>query len=188
MRKLIAWDMISLDGIFSRDDGDLDWFVFEEEIERYILSTQSGIDTVLFGRKTWAGMKDYWKAADGTLADRMNRVEKVVFSRSGTNPDWENSRIVTGDVAAEVNRIKAKPGTDIFVFGSADLTKTLIREGLIDEYRIGINPVILGGGVPFFKGGEPEHKLKLTEAKPLKSGVVILHYVPEGARTATAPA
>jgi dihydrofolate reductase len=174
MRKLIAWDMISLDGIFSRDDGNLDWFVFEEEIERYIATTQGGMDTVLFGRKTWAGMKDYWKAAEGPLADRMNSVEKVVFSRSGAEPDWQNSRIVTGDVPAEVTRIKAKPGTDIFVFGSADFTQTLIREGLIDEYRIGINPVILGKGVPFFKGGE----LKLTEAKPLGSGVVILHYVP----------
>lgn len=178
MRKLIAWDMISLDGFFSREDGDLDWFVFEEEIERYIMTTQDGMDTVVFGRKTWASMKDYWKAAEGALADRMNSIEKVVFSRRGTDPDWQNSRIVTGDVAAEINRIKARPGPDIFVFGSADFTHTLTREGLIDEYRIAINPVILGKGVPFFKGGEPEHKLKLIEAKPLKSGVVILHYVP----------
>lgn len=178
MRKLIAWDMISLDGFFSREDGDLDWFVFEPEIERYIMTTQASADTVLFGRKTWASMKDYWKAAEGPLADRMNGIEKVVFSRQGTEPDWQNSRIVTGDVAAEVHRIKAKPGPDVFVFGSADFTSTLIREGLIDEYRIAINPVILGKGVPFFKGGEPERKLKLTEAKPLGSGVVILHYVP----------
>jgi dihydrofolate reductase len=179
MRRLIAWDMISLDGFFSRDDGNLDWFVFEEEIERYVLTTQMEASTLVFGRRTWQMMKDYWTTADGTIAEFMNRVEKVVFSLTLKEADWQNSRLGGSDVAGEINRLKALPGTDIFVFGSADFTATLMRERLIDEYRFGINPVILGKGVPFFKGGEPEHKLRLTEAKPLKSGVVILHYVPE---------
>lgn len=178
MRKLIAWNMISLDGYCARTNGDLDWFVYDGELENYVLTTQADVGTLVFGRRTWEGMRDYWTTAEGTIAAFMNRVQKFVASRTLAAADWTNSRLLAGDAAAEVRRLKAEPGTDIFVFGSADFTATLMRERLIDEYRFGINPVILGSGVPFFKGGEPEQKLKVVWSQVLKSGVVLVHYRP----------
>jgi dihydrofolate reductase len=108
----------------------------------------------------------------------MNRVAKIVFSRTLAGVDWANTTLVKDAAADEIARIKRQPGKDIFVFGSADFSSTVVRHGLVDEYRFGINPVVLGKGTPFFKGGEPQTGLKLLETRSLKSGVVILHYEP----------
>lgn len=178
MRKVILWDMVTVDGFFEGPGHDLDWFVFEEELERYILETQEQAGTLLFGRVTYEMMAAYWPSATGRIADFMNGIEKVVFSRTMKDPGWNNAR-VEKDVMTAVNALKAGDGGDIFVFGSADFSNELIRNDLVDEYRIGINPVILGRGTPFFKGGEPRRGLKLLEARTLKSGVVILHYAPQ---------
>lgn len=178
MRKVILWNMVTLDGFFEGPGHDLDWFVFEQELERYILETQENAGTLLFGRVTYEMMAAYWPTAAGRIADFMNGIEKVVFSRTMTDPGWNNVRMES-DVAETVRVLKAEKGGDIFVFGSADFAAELIRGDLVDEYRIGINPVILGNGVPFFKGDEPRRSLKLLEVRPLKSGVVILHYEPQ---------
>ena len=178
MRKLILWNMISVDGYFARLDGGIDWFVFEDEIENYILTTQKDVGQVLFGRRTFEGMAAYWPTAEGTIADFMHRVRKTVFTRTLRSVTWNNSVIGGSDVAAAVHKLKAESDSDIFVFGSADFSATLIRERLVDEYRFGINPVILGEGIPFFKGDQGEQKLKVVWSKTLASGVVILHYQP----------
>jgi dihydrofolate reductase len=180
MRKLIAWDMITLDGFFEGPaPGQIDWFLFDEELEKYILDTQKDADTLLFGRVTYEMMAAYWPTAEGQIADFMNSVPKVVFSRNLEQADWNNTRLVKDNVFEEVSKLKQEPGGDIFIFGSADFTSTLMQHGLIDEFRFGINPVVLGAGVPFFKGNVENLKLRLLEAKPLKSGLVILHYAPE---------
>lgn len=180
MRKLIAWDMITLDGFFEGPNkGDIDWFLFEEEeLEPYILESQMRAGTLLFGRVTYEGMAEYWRSAEGTIAEFMNSVEKVVFSRTLESADWSNTRLVKDNAAEEVSKLKGQDGRAIFVFGSADFTSTLIEHDLIDEYRIGINPLLLGTGTPFFKGSKRRVDLKLVEARPLKSGLVILHYQP----------
>ncbi|MGD9890321.1 MAG: dihydrofolate reductase family protein [Dehalococcoidia bacterium] len=180
MRKLILWNMISLDGYFEGPDkGSIDWFRFDEDLEKYILETQQSADTLLFGRITYEGMAAYWPSAEGQIADFMNSVPKVVFSRTLTQTDWNNTTIVGDNVPDEVSKLKAQPGGDIFVFGSADFSATLIEHGLVDEYRFGINPVLLGSGVPFFKGSATARNLTLIESKPFKSGLVILHYKPD---------
>jgi dihydrofolate reductase len=180
MPKLILWDMLSLDGFFEGPNkGDIDWFVFDHELEQYILETQSNVGALVFGRSTYELMAAYWPSAQGPIAAFMNRVTKVVFSTTLSEVAWNNSRVVSGNVAQEINHLKQQPGGDIFCFGSADFASTLINEGLVDEYRIGINPVLLGNGVPFFKGGPSRRKLKLVDSKLLKSGLVILHYQPE---------
>jgi dihydrofolate reductase len=177
--KLILWDMISLDGYFEGPNkGDIDWFVFDDELEKYILETQSDVSALVFGRNTYELMAAYWPSAEGQIADFMNSVPKLVFSTTLQGVDWNNSRLVRENVSEEVSRLKQGAG-DIFCFGSADFASTLINEGLVDEYRIGINPILLGSGVPFFKGGPSRRKLKLVDTKPLKSGLVILHYQPE---------
>jgi len=180
MRKLILWDMVTLNGLFEGPDHDISWFVFEDELENYIRETQAAADTLLFGRVTYEMMATYWPSAEGWIADFMNGVEKVVFSRTLSKAEWNNTRLVKDDVAGKVAKLKKASGNDIFVFGSADFSATLIKEGLVDEYRIGINPVVLGRGVPLFKEGMDRVDLTLLEARPLKSGVVILHYAPAG--------
>src|SRR5262249_2226131 len=109
----------------------------------------------------------------------MNRVPKVVFSRTLEKAEWNNTRLVRANVPQEVAHLKQQPGGDIFVFGSANLASTLMEHGLVDEYRFGINPVVLGSGTPLFKGSPSRLNLKLREAWPLKSSLVILHYKPE---------
>ena len=180
MRKLILWDMLSLDGYFEGPGkGDIDWFRFDDELERYITELQAAADTLLFGRVTYEGMAAYWPTAEGQIADFMNSVPKVVFSRTLEKADWNNTTLVKENAPEVVAKLKQQPGGDIFVFGSADFAATLIERGLVDEFRFGINPVLLGSGVPFFKGSGETRNLTLVEAKPLSSGLVILHYTPE---------
>jgi dihydrofolate reductase len=180
MRKVIMWDMLSLDGYFEGPEkGGIDWFRFDEELEEYIRETQMSADTLLFGRVTYEGMAAYWPSAEGWIADFMNSVPKVVFSRTLEAADWNNTTLVKENAPEEVSKLKQRPGGDIFVFGSADFSATLTEHGLVDEYHIGINPVLLGSGVPFFKGSHQQRNLMLLEAKPFSSGLVILHYKPE---------
>jgi len=178
MRKLILWDMVTLNGLSEGPDHDISWFVFEDELENYIRETQAATDTLIFGRVTYEMMAGYWPTAEGWIADFMNGVEKFVFSRTLSEADWNNTKLLKDNVRGEVEKLKKAPGNDIFVFGSADLSATLIEEGLVDEYRLGFNPVVLGKGVPFFKEGMKRLDLKLLETRPLKSGVVIFHYAP----------
>ena len=93
MRKVILWDMITVDGFFEGPGHDLGWFVFEEELERYILETQEKAGTLLFGRVTYEMMASYWPTASGRIADFMNGIEKIVFSRTMADPDWNNARV-----------------------------------------------------------------------------------------------
>lgn len=180
MGKLIAWDMVTIDGYFEGPKpGELDWFVFDDELERYIIDSQKDAGALVFGRVTYEMMAAYWPSEEGTIAEFMNRVPKLVFSRTMKTADWHNSRVAMGTVPDEMNKLKRSVEGDVFVFGSANLVSSLIKHGLIDEYRIGINPVLLGAGVPLFKGGEPHQKLRVVKALPMKSGVVIMHYEPE---------
>jgi dihydrofolate reductase len=182
MRRLIIWDMVSVDGFFEGPDRDISWFVFDAEAENYIRETQANADTLIFGRVTYEMMAAYWPAAEGWIADFMNRIEKVVFSRTLKSAAWNNTKLFNGNVAKEVSRLKARSGGDIFVFGSADFTANLMQHGLIDEYHLGINPIVLGSGTPLFKGGPNRIPLKHLETKTLRSGVVILHYAPASRR------
>jgi dihydrofolate reductase len=133
----------------------------------------------LFGRVTYEGMANYWPSAQGQVADFMNGIPKVVFSRTLEKAEWNNTRLVKAHAEEEVARLKQQPGQDMFIFGSADLSATLMQHGLIDEYRLGVTPVVLGGGNPLFKPSPQQMKMKLLEARALKSGCVILRYEPE---------
>jgi dihydrofolate reductase len=179
MRNVIMWNMLTLDGRFEGPNQDLSWFVFDDDLEKYILDSQQTADMLLFGRVTYEGMAAYWASAEGVIADFMNAVPKVVFSRTLESADWNNTRLVKENVAEEVVTLKEQPGNDIFIFGSANFASTLMQHGLIDEYRLGINPVVLGSGTPFFKDSPHRRQMQLLEVKLLKSGVVILHYKPE---------
>ncbi|WP_018235387.1 dihydrofolate reductase family protein [Ensifer sp. BR816] len=181
MRKVIMWDMVSVDGFFEAPGHDIDWFVFEDELAAYIGETQLEAGTLLFGRVTYEMMAAYWPTAEGDIANFMNGAEKFVFSKTLESPDWGNTTLVSGDAVAEVERLKQRDGGAIFIFGSADFAATLTAKGLVDEYRLGINPVLLGQGTPLFQNIPERTKLQLVHVRPLKSGVVILHYQPAAA-------
>jgi dihydrofolate reductase len=177
MRKVIMWNMITLDGFFEGPSkGQIDWFRFDDELEKYIIESQMSAGALLFGRVTYEGMASYWPNAEGRIADFMNTVPKVVFSRTLESAGWNNTRLVKENVPEEVFQLKQLPGGEIFLFGSADLASTLIQHGLIDEYRLGVNPIVLGSGSPLFKGSPDRLNLKLLESWTLQSGLVILHY------------
>ena len=179
MRKVIVWEMVTLDGYF---EGPKPWeidyheYVWGEELERFSLEQAKEVGTLLFGRRTYDGMAAYWSTATGEIAEFMNNVPKVVFSNTLQKATWNNTRLVKGRAEDEVARLKQEPGKDLFIFGAAELADSLTKQSLIDEYRIGLNPLVLGGGTPLFKPNKERMRLKLLEARPMKSGVVLLRY------------
>jgi dihydrofolate reductase len=176
MRKVIVWNMVTLDGYFEGPKPwEIDWheYVWGEELERFSLDQAQEVGTLIFGRKTYEGMAGYWQTATGDVAEFMN---SIVFSNTLETAGWSNTRLVKGSAAGEVDRLKQEPGKDLFIFGSANLIGSLTKQGLIDEYRIGLNPLVLGGGTPMFKPSEERMRLKLLEARPMQSGVLLLRY------------
>jgi dihydrofolate reductase len=179
MRKLVMWNLITLDGCF---EGPRAWdlgfheYAWGEELERFSLEQAREVGALLFGRATYDGMAAHWTTAKGETADFMNAVPKHVFSRTRESADWNNTTLVKGDAAEAVARLKEQPGKDLFVFGSADLSATLIRHRLFDEYRIGLVPVTMGEGNPLFKRGAEPLRLELLESRPLGSRCLLLRY------------
>lgn len=181
MRRVIMWNLVTLDGFFEGPKSwEIDWheYVWGEELEQLSLEQSKSIGELLFGRVTYQGMAAYWSSATGEIADFMNSIPKVVFSRTLDRADWSNTRLVRANAEEEVATLKQQPGKDLFIFGSANLSSTLTQHGLIDEYRLGLNPIVLGGGNPLFKSSPNRIRMKLLEARTLTSGVVLLRYQP----------
>lgn len=179
MRKLIMWNLITLDGYFEGEKNwDLPWHerVWGEELERISIEQLESADMLLFGRVTYEGMAAYWQTAEGKIAQYMNSLPKVVCSRTLETAAWNNTTRITGNVVEEVARLKQQGNGNIFVFGSANLSKTLVNGGLFDEYRIGIAPVIHGRGKLLFSDGLNPQELVLLDTRPLSNGCVILRY------------
>jgi dihydrofolate reductase len=181
MRKVILLVMVTLDGFFDGPGEGLekiDWHHADEEWEDYSVEILSGADTLLFGRKTYEGFASFWPSQEGEVARLLNAIEKVVFSTTLTEVTWQGTRLVREHVPEAVAEFKAQPGKDIVVFGSADFAATLTQHGLIDEYRIAVNPVVLGEGTPLFKPHAGRRELRLLGTRIFRSGIVELRYAP----------
>lgn len=184
MSKLIMWNLMTLDGMF---EGPQPWdlsfheYAWSDGLERYSMEQEREVAGLIFGRRTYEGMAGHWSSAKGETADFMNAVPKYVFSRTLDRVDWSNSTLMKEDVGDGVARLKEGPGKDLFVFGSADLSVTLMRQGLIDEFRIGLVPVTLGKGNPLFKPDSGPLKLKLLESRPIGDRCHLLRYQPGSA-------
>jgi dihydrofolate reductase len=183
MRKIVFGMSVSLDGFFEAPEGDLSWTFPDEELHTHFNDLDRTFDTHLYGRRLYELMAAYWPTGDEDpdapeyekeYARIWRAMPKVVFSKTLQQVGW-NSRLVRGDAAAEVNRLKALPGGAMSV-GGAELAASLMQLGLIDEYRLYIHPVILGEGRPLFGAlREPIH-LRLVETRIFGSGVVLLRY------------
>jgi len=187
MRKVLLSNLVTLDGFFAGPKGELDWHIVDEEFNQYAIDLLSKVDALLFGRVTYQLMADYWPAAatnpstpksDVEIADKMNNLPKIVFSKTLQEVKWNNSRLVKDNIAEEISKMKQQPGKDMVIFGSGSVVSTFMQHGLIDEYRIIVNPIVLGNGKPLFKGINGKQNLKLLKTKVLGSGVVILYYEP----------
>jgi len=187
MRKVLLSNLVTLDGFFAGPNGELDWHVVDEEFNKYAIDLLSKVDALLFGRVTYQLMADYWPAAatnpstsknDLEIADKMNNLSKIVFSKTLQEVKWNNSRLVKENIAEEISKMKQQPGKDMVIFGSGSIVSTLMQHGLIDEYRIIVNHVVLGNGKPLFKGINGKQNLKLLNTKVFDSGIIILFYEP----------
>lgn len=181
MAKVIVWNLVTLDGYFEgKEKWDLSFHndAWGEELDALSKEFGRRAQCLVFGRVTHDGMKAYWSSAtteDGEVTRYMNALPKLVASRSVRSSDWNNTR-VTADIVGEIAKLRAAPGKDILVFGSAELIDALLAAKLIDELMLAVVPVRLGAGTPFFKPGSERQKLDLIESRPLKNGTVILHY------------
>jgi dihydrofolate reductase len=192
MRKVISFMHASLDGfVQGKDPWDLGWISYNEELERFASETLSSVTTVVFGRVTFLGMDAHWRAVPSDPgsteyelrhADWLERAEKLVLSTTLEGSDWNNTRVVRGDVPAEVARLKAEPGGDIVLMGSPGAAQTFIRHDLIDEYRLTVSPVVLGAGRRLFEDVPDRRPLRLADARTFKSGALALIYARDAAR------
>ena len=184
MRKVFLFNMITLDGFFEGPNQDISWHHTDDEFNEFAIEQLNEIGTLLFGRITYQGMASYWPTElaisdDPAVAGLMNSLPKIVFSKTLDKAEWNNTRLVSSNAAQEVSKLKQQPGKEIAIFGSSNLAVTLAERGLIDEYRVIINPVFLGSGTPLLKGITDRLNLNLLKSRTFKSGNVLLYYVPE---------
>ena len=185
MRKVVLFMHLSLDGFAAGPNGELDWISYDQELEKYAEEVVSTVGSPLYGRVTYKMMESYWPTVltnpsatkhDLEHAQWVENVPKIVFSKTLDKVEWNNTRLIKDNIAQEVMKLKQQPGKDLVIFGSPGLTHTFMALDLIDAYRLTVNPVILGQGMPVFKNFKERADLKLLSSKTFNSGVVALHY------------
>jgi len=184
MRTLGVFNMMSLDGYFAGADGDIGSFKDADrdpEWDAFIAGNAGGGGMMLFGRVTYELMHEFWTtpfAAEAlpVVAEAMNGLPKVVFSRTLDKATWNNTMLVKGNLEAEVRRMKNEPGPDMVILGSGSIVSQLTQAGLIDDYRIVVFPVVIGRGRTMFEGVRENLSLKLTGTRTFGNGNILLSY------------
>jgi dihydrofolate reductase len=181
MRRLILQTSISIDGYVAALDGSHPWNeggAGDEDVKRWILESVRRAGAHLMGRVTYEEMSQAWPTSTSDYAQPMNEIPKVVFSKTLQRADWAETQIAAGDLAEEVGRLKREPGNDLVAYGGARLDQALSRLGLVDEYRLMIQPAALGAGLPLFKDLAAPLQLELAEAATYPSGLATHVYRP----------
>ena len=184
MRRLAAFDNVTLDGFFTGPGGDFRWAHAgsdDAEYQAFVAGNASGGGVLVFGRVTYEIMAGWWPTpaaaqSDPVVARQMNALPKLVFSRTLAQASWQNTTLVSGDAADEMRKLKAGSGPDMVILGSGRIVAALAREGLIDEYQLVVNPVVLGRGRTLFEGVERPLSLALAESRAFRNGKVFLRY------------
>ena len=186
MRKLIVFNHVTMDGYFADRNGDMSWAHSgndDAEYSAFVAENASGGGELLFGRITYELMAGYWPTpqaiqSNPIVAEGMNRMPKVVFSRTLDKASWNNTKLVKGDIASEVRKMKKEPGEGMAILGSGNIVSQLAAEGLIDEYQVVVNPVVLGKGRTMFDGIQSKLNLKLAKTRTFGNGKIYLCYEP----------
>lgn len=178
MKKLIMWNVITLDGYFQGvEPWDLNFHstVYGDELEQFSIEQLDSAEAVIYGSVTYQGMESYWQNEKGEVANRVNSMKKYVCSTSLSGATWNNTEILK-EAVADIAKLKQEGEGNLFVFGSGKLVNSLQRAGLFDEYRICIAPVVLGNGRKLFENNLPTENLSLLENKTLATGGVLVRY------------
>ncbi|GAA3122024.1 dihydrofolate reductase family protein [Streptosporangium carneum] len=185
MRKVILYMQLTVDGFTEGPEGEMDWLKVDEETWRFINDLLDPADTALLGRVTYEVFESSWPEVAKDPSSPKEEVEyarwieetpKVVFSRSLDRVGWKNTRLAKGDLAEEIAELKGQPGGNMILFGGIGIARAFMRLGLIDEYRLLVNPSLIGAGKPLFGDPEARADLRLIEAQTFASGVVGLYY------------
>jgi dihydrofolate reductase len=184
MRSLIVFNHVSLDGYFVDKKGDMRWAHKQDpEWNEFVAGNARGGGVLLFGRVTYEMMASYWPtpmAAQNSpaVAEHMNNLQKVVFSRTLDKASWNNTKLVKGDLAMEVRKMKQESGQGLVIMGSGTIVSQLAQEGLIDEFQIVVCPIVIGSGKTLFEGVTEKLNLKLTKSRTFGNGNVYTCYEP----------
>jgi dihydrofolate reductase len=189
VRKLVVFNNVTLDGYFTDANGEMSWAHTgndDAEFNAFAADNASGGGQLLFGRITYELMASYWPTPkaiknDPIVAEGMNSMPKVVFSRTLDKASWSNTKLVKGDIASEIRKMKREPGKGMAILGSGSIVSQLAPEGVIDEYQLVVTPVVLGQGRTMFDGIKDKLNLKLTKTRTFGNGKVYLCYEPIGA-------
>jgi dihydrofolate reductase len=184
MRKVVVFNMVSLDGYFVDGRGDMSWaHKNDEEWNTFVSGNASGNGVLLFGRVTYDMMASYWPSPmalknSPAVAKGMNEMPKIVFSRTLDKVTWNNTKLLKGDLATEVRKLKRESGPDMVILGSGSIVSQLAEENLIDEYQLATSPIVLGEGRTLFEGVTKKLNLKLTQSRTFGNGTVFVCYQP----------
>ncbi|HSN48986.1 MAG TPA: dihydrofolate reductase family protein [Flavobacterium sp.] len=185
MRNLIFFMHTSLDGFVAGPNGEMDWIKFDDALFDFVGTMTDQADTALYGRVTYEMMQSYWpKAGEKPNATKhdiahstwYNNVSKVVLSTTIQENGLHNTKVISDHLSDNINKIKQQDGKNIIIFGSPAASQSLLNEGLVDEFWLFVNPIILGQGMPLFKDISGTTKLKLEASKTFACGVIALHY------------
>lgn len=185
MGKLVVFQQVSLDGYFIDGKGDMSWAKNDNDEEFNAFSSENarGGGVLLFGRVTYELMAGFWPTLQAreslpVVAERMNNLPKVVFSRTLDKASWNNTKLVKGDLVTNIRKMKSEPGEGMAILGSGSIVSQLALEGVIDEYQIVVNPIALGVGRTMFDGIKEKLSLQLTKSRTFRNGKVLLCYEP----------
>ena len=189
MRKVKLQMQMSLDGYVARPNGELDWMTWDQDdkLIQFINSLIDSSDTILLGRKMTDGFVSYWEnvvnnkpdSPDFSLAKKMVDTPKVVFTKTLDKSTWNNTTLAKGNLAEEIANLKKQTGKDIIVYGGAGFVSSLIKEGLIDEYHLIVNPTAIGNGMTIFNSLDRIQKFTPIQAKLYSGGKTVLSYKPK---------
>jgi dihydrofolate reductase len=186
MGRIVVTEFVSLDGVMEDPGGAEDFkyggWAFEfsrgDDGDQFKLDETMGADALLLGRKTYEGFAAAWPERDGEFADKFNSMPKYVVSSTLSDPEWTNSTVLQGDLGEEVERLREKHDGDVVVHGSAQLAQALLERDLVDELRMMVFPVVLGGGKRLFGETGDKKPLRLTDSKTVGDGVEIMIFEP----------
>jgi dihydrofolate reductase len=189
MRKIVMFNLVSVDGLFAGTKGEIDWHNYDDEMGTHSVEQLKSLGALIFGQTTYELMASYWPTPDGitsepVVAGIMNTIPKIVFSETlkevEDGPLWKNVTVFHEIKPGEIIKMKEQEGGDIAIFGSGTIVQQLTNLGLIDEYRLIVNPLILGNGKPLFRDIQNKLNLKLLNTRVFKNGNVLLCYQPLG--------
>ena len=178
----------SLDGYVAGTNGEMNWINIDDAMFDFVATMTDNADSALYGRITYEMMQSYWpKAGENPNATKhdiehsawYNKVHKIILSRTLDETKLENTKVIREQLSNEIKKIKKEEGKNILIFGSPSASHSLLNEGLVDEFWLFVNPILLGKGIPLFKDVPDTVKLRLTESKLFTCGVIALHYEKE---------